>query len=171
MVKGSGWIGFDRTYSADVESRDADLSAVDYLSGLPFGGTFALDVHSSGSFTHPYVNVSLELDELLYRQAPVGGMNAEGEIKDGLFVINAELSGERGDLAIKWNLLKPYTWTADARVKSDAIDPFLLVGNSGLAGKMKMVADGTASVQGKGMDISSLSGEALFRKLGLAGQG
>ena len=167
MAKGNGWIGFDGTYSADIESGDVDLSAVDYLAGMQFGGAFTLDLHSSGSFTHPTVKVSLELDELLYRQAPVGGMNAEGEIKDGLFVINAALSGERADLAIQWNLLKPYTWTAEARVKSDAIDPFRVFGNKGLSGNVKVIADGRVTAHGKGMDVSSLTGEAVFQKLSM----
>ncbi|HEY6011438.1 MAG TPA: hypothetical protein VIX18_08215, partial [Nitrospirota bacterium] len=169
VVKGSGWIGFNGTYSADVQSRDVDLSQVDFIKGLELAGPFALDVHSSGTFSAPYLKASLKLDELRYRDAAIGGMSANGEIKNGRFLVNAALSGERAGLTLNWNLLKPYDWTSEARVSFHEIDPVPVLGAGfkTLSGRATVAADGTMALRGKGRDLASLSGSAVFQKLGL----
>lgn len=167
MAKATGWIGFDGTYSADLESSDIDLSAVDHLAGPPFGGGFILALHSSGSFTRPYAKASLEVDELSYRQTSIGAMDAEAEMKDGMLTVTAGLSEKRADLSVRWNLHKPYSWTAEARIKSDAIDPFLVIGNKEMSGRVNVMAAGTVAARGRGLDLSSLTGSAIFKKLSL----
>lgn len=168
MVKGTGWISYaDKTYSADLESSGGDLSAVDYLSGADVGGAFELSIHSSGSFSNPFVEASLDVDPLSCRATEVGGMNAELEIKDGIFSLSADLEKYNADLSVRWNLHKPYDWKAEAGVKSDAIDPFLVVGNKELSGTATVIADGTVIVHGRGRDASSMTGEAVFKKLSI----
>jgi autotransporter translocation and assembly factor TamB len=168
MVKGTGWISYsDRTYSADLESLGVDLSAVDYLSRTTFGGPFELDVHSSGSFTSPFVKASLDTDELSCRETSVGGLSMALEIKDFLFSLSTALTEEKGDLSIQWALKRPYTWTVEAKVNSDAIDPFLVAGEKEHSGAAIFVADGKMTAHGKGRDTSSIAGEAVFRKLGV----
>ncbi len=166
-VKASGWIGFDGTYSADLESSEIDLSAIDHLAGAQLGGEFTLDLHSSGSFSLPFVTGSLQLDALSYRQVPVGGMNIEADIKNGLLTAHGDLLDERAALAVRWPLRKPYGWTAEARIKSMTIDPFLLLGKKDLTGRVNVITDGTVTMRGTGLDSSTLSGEALFRQLSL----
>ena len=167
LVKATGWIGFDGTYSSDLESTGVDLATVDHLAGMPLGGEFKLSIHSSGSFSHPYVKASLALDALSYRQAPAGGTEAAAEIKDGILTLNAGLSDDRANLSLRSTLGKPYAWTAEAHVRSDAIDPLLMLGNNGHAGGVTVVADGSMTARGKGLDISSLSGKAVFQRLSL----
>ncbi|HEX9020720.1 MAG TPA: translocation/assembly module TamB domain-containing protein [Nitrospirota bacterium] len=167
VVKATGWIGFDGTYSADLESRDMDLSAIDRLAGMPAGGGFKLTVHSFGSFTHPFARASIEVEALAYRQTSIGAMNAEAEIKDGLLSVTAGLSEKRADLSVRWILRKPYSWAAEARIKSDAIDPFLVIGNKDMSGRVNVIADGAVSARGRGTDPASLVGSAVFKKLSL----
>ncbi len=167
MVKATGWIGFDGTYSADLDSRGIDLSAVDRLGGLPFSGEGKLEIHSSGTFSRPLVRASLDADALSYRQVPVGGMHATAQIRDGVMLFKTGLTDDRASLSMRWILQKPYPWTAEAKISSDAIDPFLILGNKGLADRVKVVAEGTVTAQGRGLDLSSLSGEAVFKRLSL----
>jgi hypothetical protein len=72
-VEASGWIGFDGTYSANLVSQNVRLSEVDHVASLPFDGQFDLEIYSSGSFSHPQVMASMEMDHLLYRQTNIGG--------------------------------------------------------------------------------------------------
>ncbi len=167
VVKAFGWIGFDGTYSADLESNGIDLSSVDRLSALPFGGEGKLEIHSSGSFSQPIVNASLDVDALTLHQVPVGGMHAEAVIRDGALTLRTGLTEDRAKLSLHWTLHKPYSWTAEATVRSEAIDPFLILGNKGLADRVKVIADGAATAHGRGFDVSSISGEAVFPRLNI----
>lgn len=167
MVKATGWIGFDGTYSADLESRGIDLSKVDRMAALPFGGESRLDIHTSGSFSHPKGKASLSVDALSYRQVPVGGLRAHAEIKDSLLTVSAGLSDGRARLLLQWTLRKPYSWTVSAKVKAEGIDPFLVSGNKGLAGRVKLIAEGAITAHGAGTDLSSLFGKAIFQRLSL----
>ena len=167
MVKATGWIGFDGTYSADLESRGIDLSMVDRLGGLPFSGESKLDIHSSGTFTRPLVRASLDVDALSYHQVPVGAAHAEALVRDGVLVLKTGTTDDRAGLSMRWILHKPYPWTADLKVRSEDINPFLILGNKGLADQVKVVAEGTATMQGRGLDLSALSGGLVFKRLSL----
>jgi translocation and assembly module TamB len=168
MVKATGWIGFhDGTYSADLESRGIDLSSVDRLNGLPFSGEGKLDIHSSGSFSRPLVKASLDVEALSYHQITTGRMHAMAQIQDGVMLFRTGLAGDRANLSMRWMLHKPYHWTADASFRSEAIDPFLILGNKGLAERVKAVAEGEVKAQGLGLDLSTVTGEAIFKRLSL----
>jgi TamB, inner membrane protein subunit of TAM complex/AsmA family len=168
MVKATGWIGFrDGTYSADLESRGIDLSAVDRLIGLPIAGEGKLDIHSSGSFSRPLVNASLDVEELSYHQVAVGGMHAEALVRDGVLLGRSGLTGDRANLSLRWSLHKPYPWTADVKVRAEAFDPCCMLENKVLTDRVKAAAEGMVTAQGRGLDLSTLSGEAIFKRLSL----
>jgi translocation and assembly module TamB len=168
MVKATGWIGLrDGTYSADLESRGIDLSVVDRLNGLAVAGEGKLDIHSSGTFSRPLVNASLDVEQLSYRQVAVGGMHAEAQIRDGVLTGRSGLTGDRASLSLRWSLHKPYSWTADVKVRAEAFDPCCMLENKVLTDRMKAVAEGVVTAQGSGLDLSTLSGEAIFKRLSL----
>jgi len=167
MVTAAGWIGFDGTYSADLEGREIDLSMVDRLDGLPFAGEGKLDLHTSGTFSLPLVKASLVVEALSYQEVPVGGMHATVLIRDGVMLFRTGLTEDRADLSMRWTLHQPYPWTADVKVRSEAIDPLPIIGNKGLADRVKVVAEGTLTARGHGLDLSAISGEAVFKRLSL----
>jgi autotransporter translocation and assembly factor TamB len=168
MVKATGWIGFhDGTYSVDLESRGIDLSAVDLLNGLPFSGEGKLDIHSSGSFSRPLLRASLDVDALSYDQVAMGGAHAEVLIQDGMMVVKTGLSRDRANLSLRCTLRKPYPWTAGVTFRSEAFDPFPMLENKGLVEQVKVVAEGTVTAQGRGLDRSTIQGEAIFKRLSL----
>jgi hypothetical protein len=167
MVQATGWIGFDGTYSADLESRGIDLSLVDRLGGLPFSGDEKVAIHSSGTFTRPLVRASLDVEALSYHQVLVGGVHAEALIRDGLLLLKTRLTDDSASMSMNWTLHKPYPWTAVANVRSKDVNPSLILGNKGLADQVKVIAEGSATVQGRGLDPSALSGVAAFKQLSL----
>ena len=167
MVKATGWIGFDGTYSADLESRDISLSSFDRLPGMPLDGDAALDIHSSGTFSRPVVKASLDVEEAFIRQVPVGRLRAAADLLDDQLKVTAALSGDSALLSINWLLRKPYTWTAEARVRTDAINPLLLLGNEDISDRVKVAAEGTVTAHGTGVNLSSLSGQAVFQRIGV----
>jgi hypothetical protein len=166
-VKASGWIGFDGTFAANIESQDVRLSDVDHAASLPFDGPFDLEINASGSFSHPQVIASMEMGHLLYRQTDIGGLTAGAEIKDDVLLLTTWLADDRAGINAHLSLRQPYVWSAEATVKADSIDPFLLVGNKDFAGRVRMIIDGRVSAHGTGASISAMHGTASLEHLSL----
>lgn len=166
-VKASGWIGFDGTYSADLESQNVRLSEVDHAASLPFDGQFDLQIYASGSFSHPQVTASMEMGHLLYHQTDIGGLTAGVQIKDDMLLLTSWLAEDRAGITARLTLRQPYAWSAEVTVKSDTIDPFVLAGSKELAGRARMIADGRVSAHGTGASISALHGTASLEHLSL----
>jgi translocation and assembly module TamB len=166
-VKGFGWIGFDGTYSTNIESHDVRLSEINHMKSLPFDGQFDLEIYASGSFSHPQLVASMKMDHLLYHQTDIGGMTSGAQIKEGVFLSTTWLANDRAGITARLALRQPYAWSAEATVKSDTIDPFLLVGNTDLAGRVRMIANGRVSARGTGASISALQGTASLDRLSL----
>lgn len=168
MVKATGWIGFDGTYSAELESRDINLASVDHLSGVPVDGDFLLEVRSSGSFSSPMVNASLDVEALSYRSAPVGHVRAGAELKNNHITLSAGMIENPTKISFRWLVREPYTWTADVKIQTNGINPVLLFAGPDIAERVKADAEGAITLRGAGLSLSSLSGEAVFQRLGAA---
>lgn len=167
VIKGSGWISFDGNYSADVEGDSVDLAAVDWLHGLPFTGGAAFEIHSSGSFDKPVVASSLTVEELMLRRLALGRMRAEADLRDGRLKITARLPEDRARLSLLWLLQAPYAWSAEASIAMDGLDPLLLTDNTDMPDRAILSLNGKAQARGRGLDGSSVSGDAVFQKIGL----
>ncbi len=166
-VQGAGWIGFDGSYSAHIESSGVKLDEIDHLAGLSVDGHFNLDIESSGSFSHPRVTASFDMDELFYSQTSLGSLTAELEIADGVLSCRTQLSDDRAAMTARLGLSKPYGWSVQATINSDTIDPSVALGKKDFLGRTRLIADGNLSARGNGMDLSALSGTASFKRLGL----
>ncbi len=167
MVKATGWIAFDGTYSADLEGRDIDLSSVDHLNAIPVEGEGLLDIHSSGSFMNPAARASLEIEGLSIRKIPVGHLHGDAEISNGKLRISASLSDESAILSSVWMLRKPYTWNAEAKIKMDRVKPLSSLGSTEVSERLKVSVDCSITAHGAGLDLSSMSGEAVFPNISM----
>jgi autotransporter translocation and assembly factor TamB len=166
-VKGTGWIGFDGTYGASIESRDVRLTEVNLLNGIPLDGLFDFAVQSSGSFSKPSVTALLQMDELSLNQTSMGDLRVALEISDASLTCNARLN----DKLIangKMILSKPYSWSGQANINYTALDPLLLSSKKELAERVKISMNGILSLQGRGGNVSALSGSLSFDKLGIS---
>ncbi|HSQ78577.1 MAG TPA: AsmA family protein, partial [Nitrospirota bacterium] len=166
-VQGAGWIGFDGSYSAHIESSGVKLGEIDHLAGVPVDGHFNLDIGSSGSFSHPRVTASFDMDEFFYNQTGLGSLTTELEIADGVLSCRTQLADDRTDITARLALSKPYGWSLQATINADTIDPFVAVGKKDLLGRTRLIADGNLFARGNGTDLSALSGTASFKRLGL----
>jgi translocation and assembly module TamB len=167
MVKAAGWIGFDGTYSADLESRDVDLSEIDHLSGISAEGTVELELHSSGTFTDPALTASLNLEELSIRGVDVGQLHGEGEIKNKQLTFKAGISDENVRMSLTWLLRKPFPWTVETKIQADSVHPFLLFSKKDVSERIQLTMNGAVTVSGRGLSHASIYGEALFERLGI----
>jgi autotransporter translocation and assembly factor TamB len=166
-VRGTGWIGFDGTYDAEVESHGVKLREVDLLKGSPLDGPFDLSILSAGTFSHPEVEASLEMDEALLDKTPLGDLSADLQIKNGVLTWSGHMADDHAKVSGRMTLAKPYAWSARASVKADTVDPFEAFGKKDLAGRLKMTVDGSLTLHGNGGDIASLGGKASFDKISL----
>jgi autotransporter translocation and assembly factor TamB len=166
-VTGEGWIGFNGTYEAHVESKDLDLSEVEHLKMLTCSGPFSLDIRSSGSFSAPVVEAHAESEHLSYRQAALGPARADLEIRNGELTLAAEVGVGLFSANAIWKLKQPYTWTATASLQMSEADPSVLYPGSDLLAKVRVLVEGTVKVRGNGLDLATIDGAAQFKKLGL----
>ncbi len=167
LVKASGWIGFDGTYNADLESRDLDLSDIDHLAGIPVGGTAELEVHSSGAFVTPVVTASLNLAKLSIRGVDVGRLHGAGEISNKQLTFKAGIADENVRISLTWLLRNPYPWTVETTIRADSVHPFLLFGKQDVSERIQLTTNGAVTVSGRGFSHASISGEAVLERLGV----
>ena len=168
VVKASGWIGFDKTYSAELEAGGLDLSEIKHVSGLSPGGQFTLEMASSGSFSNLVLKASLVVPGLLLSRAPLGGFTADVDLRGGVLSFETALSEERGRMAGYIALRPPYLWKTEATVNLSGIDPFLVLGKDDLTARSQLVANGDLDLGGQGMDVSRLNGSLRVRHLSLS---
>lgn len=167
-VSGTGWIGFNGTYSAHVQSRGVDLSEVKRLAGAPLSGPFTLDIRSSGSFSEPLVNARVETGMLTVRRAALGEASCDLEIKGGNLSIGAVIGDperRRAEARGEMRLQRPYPWSL--RLILDAANMNL----AGLAEENEFLerigasARGEAELRGQGGQTSSIHGTARFSRI------
>lgn len=165
MARATGWIGFDGTYSADLEISGVGLSSVDHMAGTDLDGDANLRLHTAGSFSTPVLNATFAVEKFSFRGTGMGTLRGSADIKDHALKAEAGLPEDAASLTLDWMLRKPYTWTAEAKVKTDGFNPLLLFGNAALAERVKLIASGGIRARGTGLDRSSVSGDASFSRI------
>lgn len=167
-AKGTGWIGFEGTYDAHVESDGLDLSQVNLLKGIPLSGPFLLTIRSSGSFSKPEVQAHLTVGELSYQKTALGSATADLTISEGILSFTTSVSNDIFGMKGTMKLKQAYPWSLTAKVHMDKFDPSTLVEGVDLLSKIRVMAEGTLQVQGNGFSLSNLNGSAVFQHLGFS---
>lgn len=168
QVRGTGWIGFEGSYDAHVESDGLDLSQVNLMQGLPLSGPFLLDIRSSGSFSKPEVQAHLTVEELSYQRAALGAATADLRITEGILSVTAAVSDYSVGMNGTMKLKQPYPWSITTKIHMDRFDPSTLFEDGELLSKFTVRAEGTLQAQGTGFGLSNLNGTAVFRQLGFS---
>ena len=167
-ASGTGWIGFDGTYDAQIASDGLDLSQVNLLSGLPLSGPFLLDIRSSGSFSRPEARAHMTVEDLSYGKTALGAATVDLKIMNKILSITAAVSDEFFSMDGSMKLVQPYPWTMTSKIHADKFDPSTLVEGVDLLSKVRVLAEGTLRAQGTGFGLSNLNGSAVFQKLGFS---
>ena len=165
-VEGSGWIGFNGTYEAALESHGVRVPQVELLKGVPLDGDIDLTVRSSGSFSRPRVDASLDIDELLLYRSAVGSLTSGLHIADDTLTWKTELSEDQGSATLHLGLDRPYAWSFRAGLNGDKLDIVRILTTTELMDRARVFFGGTLSLQGRGSDLSTVSGVAAFDRLG-----
>ncbi|HTG00865.1 MAG TPA: translocation/assembly module TamB domain-containing protein [Nitrospirota bacterium] len=164
-IKGSGWISFDGTYAADLEGSDVSLSGVDHLKGVPVSGDAAFEIHSAGSFDKPVVQSTYEIENLALAGFAMGQVHIDAAVREGQLKISAQTPEDRVNVSLQGALHRPYIWNARAELNMDGIDPFRVFGNANMQDRVKLLLHSLVSLRGQGLDLATVSGEAIFRKI------
>lgn len=167
-ARGTGWIGFEGSYDAHVESDGLDLSQVNLLKGFPVSGPFLLDIRSSGSFSKPEVQAHLAVGEFSYQRAVLGAATADLKITEGVMSVAASVSNGSFGMHGNMKLKQPYPWSMTTTICADKFDPSTLFEGGDLFSRIRVTADGTLRAQGNGFGLSKLSGSAVFSRLGFS---
>lgn len=167
-ARGTGWIGFEGSYDAHVESDGLDLSQVSLLGAVPLSGPFRLDIRSSGSFSKPEVQAHLAVRELSYQRAALGAATADIKITEGILSVTASVSNDSFGMNGSMKLKQPYPWSMTTKIHADKFDPSTLFEGGDLLSKIRVMADGTIRAQGNGFGLSNLNGSAVFQRLGFS---
>lgn len=169
VVKGTGWIGFNGSYSAAVQSRFVNFSEVDLTRKVPVSGPFRLDIESSGTFGAPaVVHASLDADDLFYNNVSIGKTSLMAELSDRILSFKGAIGGTKAGLEGKLALYGAYDWSAGFSVHADHIDPFVALGKQDFTARVLIAADGTVTATGHGFDYARISAAAAFPRLRLS---
>ena len=167
-AKGKGWIAFDGSYDADIQSDGLDLSQIDHIKDFLLNGPFELDIRSSGSFSKPEVHAHLNVGSLSYRRSVIGAAKADIVITDGMLQTSAAISSGIFDMNGTMKLSHPYPWSAVAKVNLNKFELFSLIEVGDFLSKMKVSTEGTIKAHGTGVALNNISGSAAFRQLGFS---
>lgn len=168
VISGTGWIGFDGTYAAHVESAGVDLSEVKHLEGVPVSGPVTLDIRSSGSFSEPLVKARAESPMLSIRTAAMGKAFCDLEIRNGTMSVTALMEREGAHaVGLRGNmrLHRPYPWSLHLGFESESLNLAGLAGGNELLERLNIAVQGEADLQGQGGDGSSLRGAFRLSRL------
>jgi hypothetical protein len=167
LVKGSGWIGFDGSYSANIDGNAINLASVDHLSSVAMAGDCTLSLRSAGSFSDPTATASIDVTDLSFHGVGLGNMLSTINLQDGQLTIAAGLREGVARITARCTLRKPYSWSADGKFDLDGIDPMQFFGKKSDSDKTRILARGAISIHGKGLELASLNGEAVFPSIAL----
>lgn len=166
-IKASGFIGFDRTYSASLKTRSIDLSDMALFSNMPFSGRFSLDVSSSGSFSAPSVIAGLNVPELFASGQSLGMLSANVRIDKGDLSFGMEAGQGTVKASGTVSLKQPHRWSMNGSVAIKDVDPFALLGKKALIGRGRLDMDGMLWLKGEGLAPERIDGGAEIRRIGL----
>lgn len=169
-VRASGWIGFDGTYAARLESSGVDLSEISRLAPLQLSGPLTLDISSSGSFSAPIVKARAESPALAYREARLGGARCDLEIVDGALTASAAVADdERESLRLRGTLQlrSPYAWNAAGDLDVDEAGTADLFRGTDLLERMRLTVRGAFTLQGAGGRPASINGSLRLGRIAM----
>ncbi len=168
IISGTGWIAFNGTYSAQVESRGVDLAEVKHLEGAGLSGPFTLDIRSSGPFSKPVVTAHAESDLLKVAKAEWGKTSADFDLREGRMTLSALIAGienRTAEIQGTMGLQRPYPWSVHLAGSGEAMNPAGLAGGNELLDRVRLTVRGDADLDGQGSKVSSIHGRARITRL------
>ena len=170
-LTGTGWIGFDKTYAAEISVTGDELAAVDRLRPASLYGPFGAEIRSSGSFSAPDVHAEVHAPSLLYRDVLLGDGICTVQIADGSLTASATVrNGERASVRAQGTLALhgSNAWTFGLEVQGQDIDLSATAPLSERLGKGRLSVAGVVQLQGERIALSAVTGTLLLSTFALS---
>jgi hypothetical protein len=166
---GNAYIGWNGTYSFNLNARDIPIESVAAGKGLqvPLAGMLKFDAAGSGSFDSPKYEVKGELSDLFVGDEGIGQVTGRFNVADE--TMSVELAAESPRLSVLGSGRIALNDQKDAQltfnVLDTSLDPYVRVYLPKLSPYTTAVVSGTVFVRGELADIDHLLVDATVDKL------
>jgi autotransporter translocation and assembly factor TamB len=141
-LTGSGWIGFDRSYSIDLRAKAFQLEAIEKVRSMgSIQGKMDLHIYGEGSFERPAVQADLELTDVVVNSQPIQGFAFDLKLEQDRVQIEGRQSF---DLKAHYDLSQREYEIEMNLVETDLTPFFLVAGQQEVSG----MVSGTLFAQG-----------------------
>ena len=164
-LTGSGWIGFDRSYSIDLRTKAFQLEAIEKVRSMgSIQGKMDLHVYGEGSFERPVVQADLELTDVVVKSQPMKGFVFDLKLEQDRLQIEGRQSF---DLKAHYDLSQREYDIQMNFVETDLTPFFLVAGHQEVSG----MVSGTLFAQGNTTMLARSSAHLDLTNLSLVHRG
>ena len=171
-VTGAAFVGWDGTYSFNVDGRSVSLESVDALAmpETPLSGQMQFSASGSGAFESPRYEFRARVEDLYVKDEGIGLVTGRLTVRDRQLTIDQfEVASPR--LAVSGGGRVALTPESDAeltfRFSDTSLDPYVRVFEPGLSPYTTVVASGTLRLVGELRNRDRLRAEAVVEEVTL----
>jgi TamB, inner membrane protein subunit of TAM complex len=168
---GAAWVGWDGTYSFNVDGQKIPVESVKRVSfpRAPLSGLLQFNATGAGNFDNPRYDVKLRVDDLFAGDEGVGQITGRLSLRGELLTADFEAASPR--LVVSGSGRLALTPEMDAemvlRFQDSSLDPYLRFFQPGLSPYTTAVAGGTVRVVGELANLDHLLVDARVEQLDL----
>ena len=168
---GAAWVGWDGTYSFNVDGRRIPIESLASLKVpmAPLSGLLEFNATGAGTFEEPRYDVKVRVDDLFAGDEGIGQLTGRLALRGELLTADLEAASPR--LSVSGSGRLALTPELDAemtlRFADTSLDPYLRFIEPRLSPFTTAVADGTVRVVGELSDIDHLVVDARVERLDL----
>ena len=151
-VRGAAYVGWDATYSFNVDGRAIPAEAVEMMQfpQWPVTGTVEFSASGSGEFAVPTFDVKGRMLDLFVRDEGVGQAKFNVAVRGETTNFDFDAASPRLSVtgSGKTTRLKPYTGEIGLQFVQTSLDPYVRLSYPGLPPFTSLVATGTVRARG-----------------------
>jgi hypothetical protein len=166
---GAAWVGWDGTYSFNVDGRRVPIESLKTLTfpKAPLSGLLEFNASGAGNFEEPRYDVKLRVDDLFAGDEGVGQLSGRLAIRGDLLTADVEAASPR--LLVSGSGRLSMTPEMDAEValrfQDTSLDPYVRFFQPSLSPFTTAVAGGTIRVAGELANLNQLLVETRVEQL------
>ena len=174
-ISGEGEYGAsNRHYRISISHSALNLSQIRYLSSRGYGiaGTLGIDAHGEGTLEAPQLDVALSGNQLTFRTAPVGSMNATVRVANQQmnFAVTSTIAGGQINANGNAELAAPYMVHGGFEIRSLQFGPLLATYLPSARNQLQGAAEVRGQIEGPLAHPEELKASVELSTLNLAYQ-
>jgi hypothetical protein len=168
---GAAWVGWDGTYSFNVDGRRLPIESLKTLTfpRVPLSGLLQFSATGAGRFEEPRYDVKLRIDDLFAGDEGVGQLTGRLSVRSDQ--LNADFEAASPRLSVSGTGRLSLTPRRDAemnlRFQDTSLDPYVRFFEPRLSPFTNVIAGGTVRVSGDISDLNRLLVETTVEQLDL----